>query len=59
MAFFVCHEIRRQMSVYFETKQTAVQSTLMDELMFGFTVGSVLQLNGKKTLEISSRRSDK
>ena len=50
MAFFVWHEIRRQMSVYFETKQTAVQSTPMAEFRFGFTVGSVLQLNGKKHL---------
>ena len=55
MAFFVCsskvgvrHEIRRQMSVYFETWQTVIQSTPMAEFSFGFTEGSFLQLDCQK-----------
>ena len=43
MAFFVCnsnagvkHEIRRQISVYFENSQTVIQSTSMAEFSFRF-----------------------
>ena len=38
------------MSVYFETHQTAIQSTPMADFSFGFTEGSFLQLNGQKHL---------
>ena len=41
------HEIRRQMSVYFET---VIQSTPMGNFSFGFTEGSFLLLNGQKHL---------
>ena len=44
------HEIRRQMSVYFETQKTVIQSTPMAEFSFGFTEGSFLQFNGQKHL---------
>ena len=55
MAFLVCnskarHEIRRQMSVYLEIKQTVIQSTPMAEFSFGLTEGSFLQLKGQKHL---------
>ena len=43
------HEIRRQISVYFETYQTVIQSTLMADFSFGVT-GSFLLLNGQKHL---------
>ena len=38
------------MSVYFESKQTVIQSTPMAEFSFGFTEGSFLQLDGQKHL---------
>ena len=38
------------MSVYFETKQTAIQSTPMTDFSFGLTEGSFLLLNGQKHL---------
>ena len=44
------HEIRRQMSVYFETQQTVIQSTTMTDFSFGFSEGSFLLLNGQKHL---------
>ena len=44
------HEIRRQTSVYFETKQTVITSTPMAEFGFGLAEGSFLQLNGQKHL---------
>ena len=43
------HEIRRQMSIYFEQKNV-IQSTPMAEFSFGFPEGSFLQLNGQKHL---------
>ena len=39
-----------RLSVYFETKQTVIQSTPIAEFSFGFTEGSFLQLNGQKHL---------
>ena len=56
MAFFAIlkpvfrHEIRRHMSVYFETEQTVIQSTPIADFSFGFTEGSFLLLNGQKHL---------
>ena len=50
MAFFVWHEIRRQMSIYFETYQIVIQSTSMANFSFGFTEGSFLLLKGQKRL---------
>ena len=44
------HEIRRQMSVCFETYQTGIESTSMADFSFGFTEGSFLLLNGQKHL---------
>ena len=44
------HEIRRQMSVYFETQQTVLQSTPMADFSFGFAEVSSLLLNGQKHL---------
>ena len=36
--------------MYFETKQTVIQSTSMVEFSFGFTESSFLQLIGQKHL---------
>ena len=44
------HKIRRQMSVYFENKQSVTQSSPMADFSFGFTEGSFLLLNGQKHL---------
>ena len=44
------HEIRRQMSVYFETYQAVIQSTPIADFSFGFTEGSFLLLNCQKHL---------
>ena len=44
------HEIRRQVSVYFETQQTVIQSTPMADLSFGFIEGSFLLLKDQKHL---------
>ena len=44
------HEIRRQMSVYFETQQTVIQSTPMADKSFGFIEGSFFLLKGQKHL---------
>ena len=44
------HEIKMQMSVYFDTSQTIIQSTPMAECSFGVTEGSFLQFNGQKHL---------
>ena len=38
------------MSVYFEAKQTVIQSTSMAGFSFGFAEGSFLLLNGQKHL---------
>ena len=38
------------MSVYFETKQTVIQSTPMADFSFDFAEGSFLLLNGQKHL---------
>ena len=37
------------MSVYFETQQTVIQSTLMADFRFDFAEGSFLLLNGQNT----------
>ena len=47
------HEIRRQLSVYFETYQTVIQSTSMADLSFGFTKGSFLMLNQKHLISVA------
>ena len=47
---FVRSVIRRQISVYFETQQTVIHSTLMADFGFGFTKGSFLLLNSQKHL---------
>ena len=44
------HEINRQITVYFETQQTVIQSTHMAEFSFGFCEDCLLQLNGQKHL---------
>ena len=44
------HEIRNQMSLYFETMQTVIQSTPMADFNFGFPEGRFLPLNGQKHL---------
>ena len=44
------NEIGRQVSVYFETQQTVIQFTPIDDFSFGFTEGSFLLLNGQKHL---------
>ena len=44
------YEIRRQLSVYFESQQTVIQSTHMAEFSFGFTERSFLQSDGQKHL---------
>ena len=44
------HEIRKEVSVYFETYQTVIQSTSMANFTFGFTEGNFLRLNGQKHL---------
>ena len=38
------------MSLYFETSQTVIQSTPMDDFSFGFVEDSFLLLNGQKHL---------
>ena len=38
------------MSVYFETKQSVIQSTPVADFSFGFTERSFLLLNGRKHL---------
>ena len=47
------HEIRRQMSVYYETYQTVIQSTSMADFSFGFTEGSFLLLNGQHLMSVA------
>ena len=44
------HEIRRQISVYFETLQTVIQSTPMADFSFDFAEGSFLLLNSQEHL---------
>ena len=44
------NEIGRQVSVYFETQQTVIQFTPIDDYSFAFTEGSFLLLNGQKHL---------
>ena len=44
------HEISRQITVYFETYQTVIQSTPMAEFSFGYCEDCLLQLNGQKQL---------
>ena len=43
-------EIRRQISVYFETYETVIQPTPMVDFSFGFTEGSFLLFNDQKHL---------
>ena len=40
------------MSVYFETRQTVIESTPMADFSFGFTQGNFLLLNGQKHLKL-------
>ena len=58
MAFFFVilkpvfrHEIKRQISVYFETQQNVIHSTPMADLSFGLNEGSFLLLNGQERLK--------
>ena len=44
------HEIKMQISVYFETYENVIQSTPMAGFSFGFTEGSFFQLNYQKHL---------
>ena len=43
------------MAVNLETQQTVTQSKTMVQFSFGFTDGSFLQLNGRKTLKVQMK----